>query len=58
MSATSSARWVPRRAAFTWCSISSMVTDSVSAWPSTTMATESPTRIMSTPAVSARRAEG
>ena len=55
MSATSRARLTPRRTALVWWIISSMVTDSVSGWPSTTMASESPTRMMSTPAASAVR---
>src|SRR5215208_2374904 len=38
--------------------MSSIVTWSVSSWPSTTMASVSPTRIMSTPAPSATRADG
>jgi hypothetical protein len=37
-------------------SISSMVTGSVDPWPSTVIAAESPTRMISTPAASARRA--
>src|SRR5438552_195329 len=58
MSPMSSAREAPRRTARAWWSISSMVTDRVSGWPRTTMARESPTRIASTPAWSARRAVG
>jgi hypothetical protein len=50
MSPTSSARCAPRATARAWCSISSMVTDSVLGWPSTTMASESPTRMASMPA--------
>src|SRR4051812_42769672 len=38
--------------------MSSTVTCRVSSYPSTTIATESPTRIMSTPAVSTARADG
>ena len=58
MSATSSARSTPRRTARTWWSISSMVTARVSGWPSTTMASESPTRTTSAPPASAVRACG
>src|SRR5512132_4013139 len=47
-----------RAAAATWWAMSSIVTWSVSSWPSTTMASVSPTRIMSTPAPSATRADG
>src|SRR5437588_10179562 len=38
--------------------MSSIVTCNVSSYPSTTIATESPTRIMSTPAASTARADG
>src|ERR1700680_3271601 len=58
MSATSSARRMPRFTARVWCSISSSVTDKVFSCPRTTMARESPTRMMSTPASSTRRAVG
>ena len=58
MSPTSSAPLAPRLTARAWCSISSMVTESVLGWPRTTMASESPTRIASTPAASAARAVG
>ena len=47
-----------RATAATWWAMSSIVTCSVSSYPSTTIASESPTRIMSTPASSATRADG
>src|SRR5262245_61238198 len=53
-----SARGSVRATAATWCSMSSIVTWSVSSYPSTTLATESPTRRTSTPAALAIRADG
>ena len=58
MSATSKAWRVPRRTARVWCSISSSVTGSVLSYPSTTIASESPTSKTSTPASSSSRAVG
>lgn len=47
-----------RQTAAVWCAMSSIVTCSVSSYPSTTMATESPTRMSSRPASWAQRAVG
>ena len=56
MSATRNARLRPRAAASVCRTMSSIVTFSVSGWPSTTIPSESPTRITSTPASSKMRA--
>ena len=58
MSPTINARRTPRETAFTWWSISSMVTGRVFSYPSTTIPTLSPTRTISTPASSATCAVG
>ena len=53
MSAITSAFGCARTTARTWCSISSSVTGMVVEWPRTTIPSESPTRMASTPAASA-----
>ncbi len=58
MSATTSGRLAPRVTARVSTSISSIVAGTVESWPSIVIAAESPTRIMSAPAASARRPEG
>jgi hypothetical protein len=58
MSATTSGRTAPRVTARVRTSISSTVAGTVESCPSTTIAAESPTRMMSTPAASARRPPG
>src|SRR3990172_10314548 len=58
MSATTSARAVPRTTAFTWWSMSSIVTGMVVSYPNTTIPSVSPTRMSRTPASSTSRAEG
>jgi len=58
MSAITSGRRAPRFAARVRINISSIVAGTVESWPCTTIAAESPTRIRSTPAASAMRADG
>ena len=58
MSAITSGRRAPRVTARVRISISSIVTGTVESWPSTTIAAESPTSTMSTPAASASRPLG
>ena len=58
MSPTRCATFAPRATALAWWSISSIVTGSVLSYPRTTMPSESPTRIESTPARSRARAVG
>ncbi|OPZ60167.1 MAG: hypothetical protein BWY88_00564 [Synergistetes bacterium ADurb.Bin520] len=48
----------PRRTAWLWRMQSSMVTGTVPSYPNTTIPRESPTRIMSIPAASAKEAVG
>jgi len=57
-SPTSSGRLAPRDTALQWCNMSAIVTLTVDSYPSTHMPTESPTRMQSTPALSACRAAG
>jgi hypothetical protein len=58
MSATTSGRRAPRLTARVSTIISSIVAGTVESWPRTVIAAESPTRITSAPAASARRPEG
>ena len=58
MSATTSGRRAPRLTARVSTIISSIVAGTVESWPSTVIAAESPTRMMSAPAASASRPEG
>ena len=58
MSPTTCARLTPRVTAFVCMSISSMVTGTVSLYPSSTMPRLSPTRMMSMPASSTIRPWG
>ena len=58
MSPTTTGRFAPRATHCVMRTISSIVTATVDSRPCTTIPDESPTRIMSTPASSARRALG